>query len=210
MESEWWFKASFLAAFVWALLAVRRTAKRAVARHGGSLNQLEYEVRGLVAVRATLGVVFYGALLTWLLRAHAPTWMLVMAPAWTRWCGIAVMALGLSLLTWALRSLDSNYRGGVGLYDRHELVTGGAYGRVRHPIYAAFVVMMVGVLLVSGNWLLGVSGLLLVGSIAAIRVPVEERELSERFGSSWQRYCMRTGRTLPRLGGRPRGTDARA
>jgi len=55
------------------------------------------------------------------------------------------------------------------------------------------------VLLLSANWVLGVSGLLLVGSIAVARIPVEERQLREHFGIAWDNYCAQTGSIVPRI-----------
>jgi protein-S-isoprenylcysteine O-methyltransferase Ste14 len=58
------------------------------------------------------------------------------------------------------------------------------------------------VLLISTNWFLGLSVLFLVISIAAVRVPVEKRELGEPFGQAWETYRTRTGVMLPRRGNR--------
>ena len=64
---------------------------------------------------------------------------------------------------------------------------------MRHPINLAFVTIMLLVTVISTSWILGLCGLLLVGSIAVIRLPVEEREWSERFGTNWDAYAQRTG-----------------
>ena len=105
----------------------------------------------------------------------------------------------LAFFTWGFRSLGTNYRGGVGLHDGHELVTTGAYRWVRHPIYIGFIAIMLAVLLLSANWVLGLAGLLLVMSIAVARIPIEESELRERFPLAWDKYSERTGRVFPRL-----------
>ena len=105
----------------------------------------------------------------------------------------------LAFFAWSFRALDKNYRGGVGLYESHTLVTTGPYRWIRHPIYAGFISIMVLVLLLSANWVLGLSGLLLVTSIAVARIPTEERELGERFGGAWTSYREHTGLLLPRL-----------
>jgi protein-S-isoprenylcysteine O-methyltransferase Ste14 len=99
----------------------------------------------------------------------------------------------------SFRAIDINYRGGVGLYDQHSLVTSGPYRYIRHPIYVAFIAIMFLVLMISGNWVLGISGVLLVTSIAVARVPVEEQQLSERFGSSWDSYRASTRSVIPGL-----------
>jgi protein-S-isoprenylcysteine O-methyltransferase Ste14 len=46
---------------------------------------------------------------------------------------------------------------------------------------------------------LGLAGLLLVSSIAAARIPIEEADLQERFGDSWDAYHRRVGCLVPRL-----------
>jgi protein-S-isoprenylcysteine O-methyltransferase Ste14 len=122
-------------------------------------------------------------------------------PTGLRWIGTGLLLPTLSFFAWSFRSLGTNYRGGVGLYDSHELVITGPYRWMRHPIYVAFIVIMLLVLLVSANWVLGVSGLLLVVSIAAARIPTEERELQERFGPEWERYRRQTGPLIPRFWG---------
>ena len=103
----------------------------------------------------------------------------------------------------SFQQLGTNYRGGVGLYERHELVVRGPYAVVRHPIYAAFIAIMLLVLLLSANWVLGLSGLLLVSSIAVVRIPVEEQRLRERFGSAWTDYSRHTGSLIPLVGRKP-------
>lgn len=182
------FKLVFATAFAIAVVTAARTAKRATATHGGTVNQLAHEVRGLIAVRAALGLVFYAALMGWLFAPRALRWMYAPLPMAVRWAAVVLMVPVIMFFVWAFRSIGTNYRGGVGLYERHELVTTGAYAWMRHPIYAAFIAIMLLLLPLSANWLLGVSGLALVVAIAVTRVPIEERELHERFGATWADY----------------------
>ena len=46
------FRITFLVAFVVAAVIASTTARRATRRHGGSMNQLTTELRGLIVVRA--------------------------------------------------------------------------------------------------------------------------------------------------------------
>ena len=64
------------------------------------------------------------------------------------------MVPALAFFGWSYHSLGPNFRGGVGLFERHELVTSGAYRVMRHPIYVAFVLMMALVCVVSANWVM--------------------------------------------------------
>ena len=125
--------------------------------------------------------------------------MYLAIPTTLRWIAVGLLIPTLILFATSFRALGANYRGGVGLYPNHVLVTTGPYRLIRHPIYLAFIAIMCLVFVLSANWLLGLSGLLLVSSIAIARIPVEERELNERFGMSWQSYSEQTGKIFPRV-----------
>lgn len=136
-------------------------------------------------MRAALGIVFYAALAAWLFFPRRLAWSYVLVPRPLRWTAAAVLIPLIGLLAWSFAALDTNYRGGVGLYRNHQLVTHGPYRFVKHPIYYAFIGIMLCVFVLSRNWLLGSSGLMLVTMIAVARIPVEERELRERFGEQY-------------------------
>jgi protein-S-isoprenylcysteine O-methyltransferase Ste14 len=194
-----WFKLAFITSFVIAATVAGMTARRATRHHGQALNQLAHEVRGLLIVRALLGLVFYSALIAWLVWPTRVSWSYLPVPTSLRWVATSLLLPVLAFFAWGLRTLGTNYRGGVGLYANHDLVTTGPYRRIRHPIYVAFILIMLLTLLLSANWVLGLSGLVLVSSIAAARIPVEEAELRERFGDSWDAYRRRVGGLFPRL-----------
>jgi protein-S-isoprenylcysteine O-methyltransferase Ste14 len=137
-------------------------------------------------------------------RAHSP-WMLPPfareAPMIAlRWAAVAVgvAALALSIDCW-LR-MGSNWRMAVTPDQQTSLVTSGLYSRVRHPIYALSILLMLCTVIVAPT--------VPVASVAAIHVALmvakarnEERFLTERHGESYRRYARRTGRFVPRLGG---------
>lgn len=193
------FKLIFLIVFVLATTVAAFTARRAAGRHGGSLNHLSHEVRGLVLVRGALGLVFYSTLTAWMFWPRALAWSYLPLPVAARWIGAVLLAPALAFFAWSFHTLGVNYRGGVGLYEEHQLVTTGPYRWLRHPIYLAFISIMLLVVPLSGNWLLGLSGLALVVSIAVVRIPVEEGQLHGRFGSAWERYRESTACLLPRI-----------
>jgi protein-S-isoprenylcysteine O-methyltransferase Ste14 len=74
---------------------------------------------------------------------------------------------------------------------RGELITGGPYAVVKHPLYtsvALLVVPWIGFL--CDTWLgAPVGAALYLGS--RIHAPDEERELAARFGSAWDAYIAR-------------------
>jgi protein-S-isoprenylcysteine O-methyltransferase Ste14 len=135
-------------------------ARRASASRSAPVNQLHNEVRGLLATRAILGLIFYASLGAWLVVPEAVPWAYVAVPPALRWLGVCGLLPLLALFTWSFGALGTNYRGGVGLYDDHRLVTTGPYRFVRHPIYIVRRPHAC-IFLISANWVLGLSGLLL-------------------------------------------------
>ncbi|HEX4151974.1 MAG TPA: isoprenylcysteine carboxylmethyltransferase family protein [Steroidobacteraceae bacterium] len=116
---------------------------------------------------------------------------------WSRyWIGVAVIVAGLLLCIWARRALGGNWSGAVTVKVGHELVQGGPYRWVRHPIYTGILLMMLGTALAGGE----VHGLLAV-SIATLalwlRSRVEERWMSEEFGEQYARYRQRSWALIP-------------
>jgi protein-S-isoprenylcysteine O-methyltransferase Ste14 len=110
---------------------------------------------------------------------------------------VALMAFSLWLTHGAIRELGRQWSIGARLIEGHELVTGGPYRLVRHPIYTG----MLGMLLATG---LALSRPAAVGMGAAVylagawlRVHVEEHLLVEAFGSAYREYARRVPALIP-------------
>lgn len=106
-----------------------------------------------------------------------------------------LIGAGFWLIIAAWRVLHRAQRDGV-------LATDGPYARVRHPQYLGFILIMVGFLV---QWptfvtLVMFPVLLVVYRRLAIR---EERDVSARFRSAWERYASVTPRFMPRLHASP-------
>jgi protein-S-isoprenylcysteine O-methyltransferase Ste14 len=81
----------------------------------------------------------------------------------------------------------------------HTLATTGAYARIRHPQYAAFVLIMFGFLL---QWPTLLT-LLMFPVLTYMYVSLarrEEREVSREFGEPYARYAAHTPAFIPRFG----------
>jgi protein-S-isoprenylcysteine O-methyltransferase Ste14 len=122
-------------------------------------------------------------------------------PMGLRWSGSVITGMGIGLFGWAHQALGRNWTAVLALSEGHQLVQGGPYRYIRHPMYSAFFLIGIGFFLLSTNWLVGVIylGPLLVMYIA--RVSLEEKMMVERFGDSYRQYMKRTGRLWPRLWG---------
>jgi protein-S-isoprenylcysteine O-methyltransferase Ste14 len=121
-----------------------------------------------------------------------------------RWGGAAIglACLALSIECW-LR-MGRNWRMAVTPDQRTELVTTGLYGRVRHPIYALSIVLMLCTLVVAPTAPVAVMAVIHIALMMA-KARNEERFLAQLHGEPYLRYLERTGRFVPRV--RALGTE---
>jgi len=77
------------------------------------------------------------------------------------------------------------------------LVTQGPYKYVRHPMYVALVLMMVGIAGYNGHWInfAGAAGIATVVYLKSLR----EEDLLQQAFAEYAEYRARTARFLPRL-----------
>lgn len=78
------------------------------------------------------------------------------------------------------------------------LVVEGPYRYVRNPLYDTDFTLIAGAALLTGNWGLVILAALYLAQLA-LQLPLEERELRQRFGESYRRYCRLVPRFVPRL-----------
>jgi protein-S-isoprenylcysteine O-methyltransferase Ste14 len=111
--------------------------------------------------------------------------------------GLVGLAWGLWLFYRSHADLGTNWSTTLEVRERHQLITQGIYGHVRHPMYFAFMVYSVGQALVVPNWVVGpIHGLAFL-LLFAFRVGPEERMMVEQFGKDYEAYRRRTKRLVP-------------
>jgi len=78
------------------------------------------------------------------------------------------------------------------------LLTQGIYSKIRHPRYAGAFFLLLGWALVANA---PVPYIVAMSLIPVIRIIVyfEERELTRRFGSEYEKYCSKVPRFIPKL-----------
>ena len=151
-----------------------------------------------------LAVLYCAALLMWIPRIpQAPALNARFLPAsqWQFWValGAALTFIGLAFTVWARIYLGRNWSGaGVTIKADHELITGGPYALVRHPIYAGLALAFVGSALAIGQWR-AVIGVALALIAVCHRMIVEERFMRERFGAAYDAYAQRVRAFVPGL-----------
>src|SRR5208283_4084941 len=66
--------------------------------------------------------------------------------------GIFLTFVGVGVAIWVRYSLGQYWSGRVTLKEDHQLIRGGPYAYVRHPIYSGLLLAMAGTALVVGEW----------------------------------------------------------
>jgi len=113
--------------------------------------------------------------------------------------GFCILYGGMALFLWAALHLKGAISGGMSP-RLNRLVVGGPFRVVRHPVYVAMAIALIGASIVtrSAFGLLAVALLFLPAEIH--RAKREKRALEEKFGNSWKEYAVRTGFFFPRFG----------
>jgi len=134
-------------------------------------------------------------------------WSTLLLPHWMRWFGFCVGLGALLIFFWVLRSLGRNFSTTLTINKAQTLVTRGPYQWVRHPMYTSFIVLWVGLLFLSTNWFIGLTGVLGFVLAIVVRTPKEEQMMIDRFGDEYIAYMKRTGRYLPRWLGKKMASE---
>ena len=158
-------------------------------------------VAGQLAVPALVGSLLYVVTPSWM------AWSALALPLWTRWLGVAVALSGFALLQWSQRTLATNWSDAPALLAGQELIVRGPYRWIRHPIYAAFLLILGSLLLVSANWFVGGLWIAMTALDVVDRMNAEEAMLIGQFGEDYSAYAATTGRLFVRLSSR-RGPGA--
>ena len=114
-----------------------------------------------------------------------------------RWiaAALAVAALAGTIKCWARMGTD--WRMDVGLERKTDLITDGLFARVRHPIYAFSILLML-----CSAAVLPTAPMLVIATLQIVlwyvKARNEERHLQDVHGDAYARYLRRTGRFFPR------------
>ena len=119
-------------------------------------------------------------------------------PEWWRIVGsVLCVPVAVILMFTSVRHLGRQFRIHAGLYEDHQLVTGGPYAIVRHPIYTSLGAMLVSTLFLFTRWQWVVPALALYIAGTEIRVYTEDGLLASRFGERFLEYKRRVPAYLP-------------
>lgn len=149
-----------------------------------------------------VGEIFVFLPLTWLLLTNPPPTPPPTATSWlTGVLGAGLAVLGVAVSVWAITTtvrLGIVLDGGHFVKREHPLITTGAYGLVRNPMYLGILLLWLGIALAYQHALLGLATLALV-PVFLLYIRSEDRMLAAEFGEPYAEYRRRVGSLLPRM-----------
>ena len=95
--------------------------------------------------------------------------------------------------------LGLNWSPTLEIREKHELITRGIYGVIRHPMYASQWLLVIAQPLLLQNWIAGFLNLLVFIPFYFLRVKAEEQMMLDSFGAQYQEYMKKTGGVLPKM-----------
>ncbi|SON54635.1 putative protein-S-isoprenylcysteine methyltransferase [Hartmannibacter diazotrophicus] len=165
-----------------------RESKPRQARHGSTMARLFLLLRFVAVAVLFLPLPFYAG--TWLDWSVFPHGVPILA------LGAALTVAGIAFACWARVHIGRNWSGEVDFKQGHELVMSGPYRFVRHPIYTGLLLAFVGTALSLGA-VRGFVALAIVLITFWRKLQVEERWMTQHFGSAYETYKARTKALIP-------------
>jgi protein-S-isoprenylcysteine O-methyltransferase Ste14 len=108
---------------------------------------------------------------------------------------------GLLIVLWGRQSLGKQYFVSTGfsaqLFQDHQLVTGGPYAYLRHPMYLGVILTAVGSLLLYHTWT--TVFFVCFAPFMILRARREDSLLAQEFGDQWKKYSQNVPAFIPRL-----------
>jgi protein-S-isoprenylcysteine O-methyltransferase Ste14 len=117
--------------------------------------------------------------------------------AWMSSIGLGLVTLGAAMLGLAWRALRKNYSWYPSVKSGQALVQRGPYRFIRHPIYAGYLLISLGISLGYSSLAGLTSFLILLLPSMLYRMHVEEKMLTEHFGDAYRRYASMVKRLIP-------------
>ena len=162
----------------------------------GADRSVEHDRLSQVFIAITLSTVF--PILGYAIRAgeNAPGTFPWAFPA-VSYIGFLIFVLGVLIHWIGILTLSKQWSAVVVIKKDHKLVESGIYRYIRHPIYAALLLELLGLGLALGNWI-AILALLIPNAVSlAYRIYVEEDALKKHFGDAYIDYARKTRRLIP-------------
>ena len=124
-------------------------------------------------------------------------WGIGTLPGWFYWLGMTAWSGGMALDVCSVLTLGRFFSLRVEVRQGHRVIQSGPYRLVRHPIYTAGLLCLLGVGLSLGTWAGAVLALLCAFAAYSRRMAAEERALLVTLGEEYVAYRKRSWRLVP-------------
>jgi len=156
-------------------------------------------VRRKRSVVDTSTMLLFFAGFSWLLER--PLGVVATGDAALEWVaifgGLVLVLIGAVVNVLGRHQLGPTWANQIAIYEGHQLLTRGCFGRVRHPLYASIIWMFLGAALAYLNWAALLATVAIFIPAMHFRARQEERLLLDTF-PGYAAYRVRTGEFFPR------------
>ena len=124
-------------------------------------------------------------------------WAVPVTPVFLQFTGAALVVGAVLVYMGSVLNLGASWKLGPEHADGAGLVTSGFYSFSRHPIYLAFEMFLLGIVVAKGSFVLLACSVVILIGLRELRVR-EERELEGIFGEAYRAYCTKVRRYFGR------------
>ena len=131
-------------------------------------------------IMASFVLLFFGWLILMGLDAGRFRWSAM--PPLLQWLGAAGILISMCIWSWTVQAnpfLANVVK--IQAERGHKVVTKGPYGFVRHPFYAATLLLLPSAALMLGSWF-GLAAAVPLAGVVVLRTALEDRELHRKLG----------------------------
>ncbi len=93
-----------------------------------------------------------------------------------------------SILYFAMSTLGPIFSPSLQIAKEHTLITSGIYGHMRHPMYTAALLILIGQSLLLPSAAGWISAIIAFALLLFIRIPAEETMMIAEFGNEYRDY----------------------
>ncbi len=185
--------------FYWVALLVEMTIRTPLNKARKKEKMTEQRVSS--QEKLLLGLLLIGMFIIPLMYS-ASTWLdfaNYSLSAWAGWIGVVLIVLALIVFWRAHADLKTNWSPSLEIREKHELITHGIYGYIRHPMYASQWLWVIAQPLLLQNWLAGWLNLVVFVFFYFLRVRAEEKLMVDTFGEQYRDYMKKVGAVFPKF-----------
>lgn len=112
--------------------------------------------------------------------------------------GLLLAIIGVIIACTSRSALGKNWSLSIQQKEDHQLIKGGIYKFVRHPIYTGILLLFIGNAIIVGDYRAIIAVLIVFGSLW-LKLKKEEKLLTEIFGTKYIAYKKQTKALIPYL-----------